>query len=151
MSDEGVPRKCNECGRTEKLIIHHKDKNHDNNTLQNLEYLCYGCHGKRHNQITDKNRRFVCEVYQKGNLIILKKKVVRDGKYSGKIQLPAKYIGDFLEIIVKSDIKKEDIITVTSHAPRWACEAYDVRIKGCAKNDYLEVTQEMCEKCKREG
>jgi hypothetical protein len=43
----------------------------------------------------------------------------------------------------KSEIQR----TITS-IPSWACEAYDVRVKGCEKNEYAEVTQEMCAKCK---
>lgn len=42
--------KCKQCGSIkEKLSVHHKDKDHHNNTPENLEILCYSCHGKHHN------------------------------------------------------------------------------------------------------
>lgn len=40
--------KCEECGTTEKLGIHHKDGNHGNNVVDNLQVLCASCHGNHH-------------------------------------------------------------------------------------------------------
>ena len=49
--EEGIkPHKCECCGRKtwmEKPIpleLHHKDGNHNNNTIQNFELLCPNCH-----------------------------------------------------------------------------------------------------------
>ncbi|SRR6266568_7598940 len=39
---------CIQCGVTEKLHAHHKDKNPMNNKLINLEWLCPPCHRKEH-------------------------------------------------------------------------------------------------------
>lgn len=37
---------CNNCGYSNKdaLEVHHKDKNRDNNSIENLEILCANCH-----------------------------------------------------------------------------------------------------------
>lgn len=40
--------KCNICGSTEGLVIHHKDKNRENNDPENLQLLCSSCHKKKH-------------------------------------------------------------------------------------------------------
>jgi hypothetical protein len=39
---------CVMCRRIERLHIHHKDRNRENNELGNLETLCWWCHGKVH-------------------------------------------------------------------------------------------------------
>lgn len=39
---------CERCSSTEKLLVHHKDEDRDNNELQNLEILCKSCHQKHH-------------------------------------------------------------------------------------------------------
>ena len=51
LDNAGVERKCEFCGCTEKLCTHHKDLNHDNNKLNNLQWLCGSCHSKLHNQL----------------------------------------------------------------------------------------------------
>jgi len=42
--------KCERCGfgKYQILQIHHKDKNRDNNNLDNLELLCPNCHCEEH-------------------------------------------------------------------------------------------------------
>jgi 5-methylcytosine-specific restriction endonuclease McrA len=40
--------KCQDCGRTDRLHIHHKDGDVTNNSPENLETLCTFCHGKHH-------------------------------------------------------------------------------------------------------
>lgn len=39
---------CEDCGTTEKLHIHHKDRNPANNELSNLAVLCNSCHKRLH-------------------------------------------------------------------------------------------------------
>jgi hypothetical protein len=41
---------CEHCGynKTEILQVHHKDKNRDNNDLNNLELICPNCHSEKH-------------------------------------------------------------------------------------------------------
>lgn len=39
---------CNVCGEQAVLLIHHKDKNPQNNELENLQLLCRKCHGNAH-------------------------------------------------------------------------------------------------------
>ena len=42
--------KCERCGIKERhlLCVHHKDRNRDNNSLENLEILCWNCHATEH-------------------------------------------------------------------------------------------------------
>lgn len=46
----GLPHKCNRCGIDDfsVLIVHHKDRNRNNNDLSNLEILCANCHYRIH-------------------------------------------------------------------------------------------------------
>lgn len=41
---------CERCGYDKKQIlnVHHKDRNHGNNDMSNLELLCPNCHGEEH-------------------------------------------------------------------------------------------------------
>jgi len=39
---------CAECQATEALVIHHKDHDHTNNVLENLQVLCSPCHSSHH-------------------------------------------------------------------------------------------------------
>ncbi len=45
-----LPNKCDICGISDKdvLIVHHRDKNRDNNSIKNLQILCANCHLKIH-------------------------------------------------------------------------------------------------------
>jgi predicted nucleic acid-binding Zn ribbon protein len=42
--------KCERCGYDKKEIlnVHHKDRNHGNNDMSNLELLCPNCHAEEH-------------------------------------------------------------------------------------------------------
>lgn len=42
------PKVCNGCGSWDNLQVHHKDGNHENNSPDNLEWLCVNCHSKKH-------------------------------------------------------------------------------------------------------
>ena len=48
LSQRGI--KCEKCGynKTEILEIHHKDKNRNNNNLDNLILICPNCHSEEH-------------------------------------------------------------------------------------------------------
>ena len=41
---------CERCGfdHYAAIIVHHKDRDRDNNTLENLEVLCANCHAIEH-------------------------------------------------------------------------------------------------------
>lgn len=43
-------KKCERCGYAlyQILQVHHRDRNRDNNELENLELLCPNCHAKEH-------------------------------------------------------------------------------------------------------
>lgn len=44
-----VPRgPCNRCGKPAALDVHHKDGDHLNNALTNLERICRSCHNREH-------------------------------------------------------------------------------------------------------
>ena len=40
--------KCETCGSTEYLEVHHRDRNRENNRLTNLQLLCRSCHRNLH-------------------------------------------------------------------------------------------------------
>lgn len=40
--------KCERCGETSNLHVHHKDENFTNNLKENLELLCKPCHNEEH-------------------------------------------------------------------------------------------------------
>lgn len=42
-------KKCEKCGNNEKLMIHHKNHNRFDNSLNNLQVLCFRCHTLEHN------------------------------------------------------------------------------------------------------
>jgi hypothetical protein len=41
--------RCELCGTNQKLIVHHIDKNRQNNDRNNLRIFCWSCHTKFHN------------------------------------------------------------------------------------------------------
>lgn len=43
-------KKCNCCGNDDFLVleVHHKDRNRENNIVDNLEVLCANCHTRKH-------------------------------------------------------------------------------------------------------
>lgn len=43
-----LPKICSICGSTEQIHIHHKDKNHKNNSPDNLVIVCNSCHQKHY-------------------------------------------------------------------------------------------------------
>ena len=56
--DNGV---CRECSSTERIEVHHIDKNCKNNTSENLITLCYGCRSKRHENDSVSSLRRVAQ------------------------------------------------------------------------------------------
>lgn len=46
---------CLRCGATKNLVIHHKNFDHYDNVLSNLEVLCNPCHSRLHLLITKAN------------------------------------------------------------------------------------------------
>ena len=59
-----LPNHCDNCSSPKNLTVHHKDKNPNNNRLQNLQILCEDCHNKIH-KIYNKRKK-VTKKYQKG-------------------------------------------------------------------------------------
>lgn len=51
--------KCEICGSVKFLLVHHKDKNRNNNELYNLQTLCKKCHQKIHRLKRDDKGRFI--------------------------------------------------------------------------------------------
>lgn len=41
-------KKCERCGSNTHILVHHKDENRENNSLENLEVLCKKCHQHHH-------------------------------------------------------------------------------------------------------
>ena len=42
------PAVCMRCGFDKYVVVHHKDRNRENNVLENLEILCPNCHAIEH-------------------------------------------------------------------------------------------------------
>lgn len=42
---------CKICGKTEDLVIHHKNGNASNDNIENLIVLCKACHKKKHTDL----------------------------------------------------------------------------------------------------
>jgi len=49
-----IAQKCENCGDNKQLCIHHKDRNHFNNSPDNLMILCRKCHAEEH--LKDRKR-----------------------------------------------------------------------------------------------
>jgi len=48
---KNLPNRCNRCGYDkfiEALVVHHRDHNRSNGTIENLEVLCPTCHWEYH-------------------------------------------------------------------------------------------------------
>ena len=43
-----LKRECCICGSVKKLVVHHIDRDHDNNSKENLIVLCGACHKRTH-------------------------------------------------------------------------------------------------------
>ena len=54
---------CNRCGKPDASDVHHKDGNHLNNLLENLERICRSCHVREHKQ---RGSCAICGLPQKG-------------------------------------------------------------------------------------
>ena len=51
--------KCEWCGATKNLIVHHIDENRYNNELTNLVTICRSCHQKHHTKRSPKTGRYI--------------------------------------------------------------------------------------------
>jgi hypothetical protein len=58
LSRADVLKKCVLCKTTDKrvLAVHHVDKDHSNNRLENLSWLCHNCHHLVHYDSVEKRR-----------------------------------------------------------------------------------------------
>jgi len=69
---EIISKPCKDCGNKAELI-HHKDRNRKNNKRENLVPLCYSCHAKVHNKLSN----FGDKLFRKGSKKPLKTEVVK--------------------------------------------------------------------------
>lgn len=53
------PKVCERCGAKENILVHHKDENRLNNTLDNLEVLCKKCHQHHHCNRNSKTGKYI--------------------------------------------------------------------------------------------
>jgi len=49
--------KCERCASKSNLVVHHRDRNRQNNALDNLETLCQLCHIQEHKEDVAKSQR----------------------------------------------------------------------------------------------
>ena len=66
MAEAKIPAICVDCGRVDKLHIHHKNKDHTDNRVENLEFLCPKCHRKRHPRVYTPEERKMRSIQNKG-------------------------------------------------------------------------------------
>ena len=45
--------KCEECGQSYDLLVHHIDHDRSNNEFENFQVLCTSCHAIEHKRITN--------------------------------------------------------------------------------------------------
>lgn len=45
-----IDKICSKCGSAKNLLVHHKNYDHGDNRLENLEIVCKSCHEKTHNK-----------------------------------------------------------------------------------------------------
>lgn len=65
---------CERCGydKYEILQVHHKDKNRQNNNLDNLELICPNCHAEEHYLQNSWTQKIVLEGGPDGKAMVLK-------------------------------------------------------------------------------
>ena len=63
--------KCEICDLNDKrlLVIHHKDRDRDNNNPSNLQTTCYNCHRLIHWTHMNKLKNKLPEIYEDGDVI----------------------------------------------------------------------------------
>jgi len=66
MANAKIPSICVDCGKVDKLHIHHKNKDHQDNRVDNLEFVCPKCHHKRHPTICSEERKELLKETMKG-------------------------------------------------------------------------------------
>jgi len=66
---------CERCLQDHSLLVHHKDRNRQNNNENNLEVLCTSCHAVEHRRFLNIN--WVREKYYETN----KNQLVMDFEY----------------------------------------------------------------------
>lgn len=49
--------KCETCGATDNLVVHHKNGDHQDNHLKNLQILCDSCHNRHHRRLWWRKRK----------------------------------------------------------------------------------------------
>jgi hypothetical protein len=116
--------KCEICGSNKTLSVHHKDKNRQNNKIDNLMVLCNSCHQKTHFKernrcpfckvLIDKQNNHNCEELKKAKSVIAKytilkrERCVKCGKLLGKnnIHHSCKHPRGMLGKRHKEEIKK---------------------------------------------
>lgn len=57
---EAYGHACQRCGATGSLIVHHRDRNRQNGSVENLEVLCKSCHGREHERGGDVRHTTHC-------------------------------------------------------------------------------------------
>ena len=101
--EEGIKEyKCEKCGRIEwegrpiPLELHHKNFNHNDNRLDNLQILCSNCHSLAHDYCNTKGKKdsvvdinllrdcLSGEIDRRKKIVIKKNKEPRYCKYCGK-------------------------------------------------------------------
>lgn len=81
---------CEKCRKSKILVIHHRDKNHENNNINNLQTLCIDCH--QHIHKVKNNYVFKINEKDKEKIKSEVKKILKKYKKLSKRQLIGKVI-----------------------------------------------------------
>ena len=89
-------RKCINCGKNRKLVVHHKNHNIFDNSLKNLVTLCRKCHYK----IPNKKRDYVFEEKGKQYTLTMPSALMRILKWQKKDELIIELANDRKGMII---------------------------------------------------
>lgn len=106
---------CDICGKTDRnrSEAHHKDGDHSNNSLENLQWLCNSCHKKAHYLMGRK------KMGEKGLLSVLEKIVSID--FIGEKEV---YDVEVSGEVSHTFVTSEGIVTSNSHAAAYSIMSY---------------------------
>jgi hypothetical protein len=87
--------KCKTCGSSEKLHVHHIDKNRKNNQVDNLITLCQSCHAKIHS-VRIKRKSYHCGCHS----VTIRHEPYLMARTKAKIEM--RTLGKFLEMLIEN-------------------------------------------------
>lgn len=120
------PYKCDICGLTERLVVHHSDGNRLNNDISNLRILCPTCHRNQHKSPSSYRGVFSDVAIERGVRDILSglRVDLRDSNFVETPKRVAKMFAEVLEGLLPES--KEEIKSMLSKT--FPCDTQDMVI-----------------------